>query len=77
MKKNHEFNQDQIVKFSKKTKVYELNNKIEFFVPRGTTAKVILDEDVGEIGSCKVKIKKKNGDVVVVETDDKNLKIVK
>jgi len=72
-----DFKQNQIVKFSKKARVFDLESKIEFTVPQGTTAKVIFDEDVGEVGSCKLKLKKKNGTIVLVETDDKYLTLVK
>ena len=74
---SRDFKQNQIVKFTKKAKLYDLESKIGFTVPRGTTAKVILDKDVGEIGSCKIKLKKKDGTVVIAETDDKFLKPVK
>jgi len=71
------FKPDQIVEFSQKAKVFDLESKIEFTVPKGTTARVIFDEDAGEVGSCKLKLKKKDGSVVLVETDDKHLKPVK
>ena len=70
-----DFQQNQIVEFTKKTKVYDLESKIEFKVPKKTTAKVILDEDAGEVGSIKLRLKKKDGTIVLVETDDKFLKV--
>jgi len=75
--KSKNFQQNQIVEFSKKAKVYDLENKTEFEVPKKTTAKVILDEDAGEVGSIKLRLRKKDGATVLVETDDKFLKAKK
>jgi len=73
MPRSKNFKQDQIVKFMKKANAYDLETNKEFIVPRGTTAKIILDEDVGEIGSCKIKLKKKDGTIVLAETNDQFL----
>ena len=77
MTKSINFKTGEIVKFSKKTRVYDLENKTEFFIPKGTTARVMLDQDAGAAGSCKIRLKKEDGSVVVAECDDQNLKIVK
>ena len=73
MKKNIKFNQNQIVKFKKSAPVFDLDNKTELIIPVGTTAKVVLDEDRGDIGSCKIKLAKADGSVVLAETNDQNL----
>lgn len=77
MVKNINFLQGQIVKFTKKAKVFDLDSKKEFPVPKGTTAKVVTDQDVGNVGSCQIRLKKIDGTVVFAETDDKFLKLVK
>jgi len=74
---NKDFKQGQIVKFINKSKVYNLDNKTEFEVLKGTTGEVILDEDAGEIGSCKIKLNNKKGESIIIECDDSNLQIAK
>ena len=77
MSKNKLFKENQVVKFTKKTLVYDLDNKSEFFVSENTTGKVIIDEDVGEIGSIKIKLNKKDGKSIIIETNDEFLKEIK
>ncbi len=55
--------------------IWKTKSNLQFL--KKTTAKVILDEDAGEIGSIKLRLKKKDGTSVVAETDDKFLKAVK
>jgi len=76
MVKSKNFKQNQIVRFTKKAAIFDLENKTKFIVPKGTTARVVLDQDVGEIGSCKIKLKKKDGRVILAEIDDKYLQVV-
>jgi len=77
MRKNKNFKPNQIVRFKKKATVFDLDSKRAIQIPKGTTAEVILDEDVGTIGACKIKLKKQDGSVIVVETNDENLEIQK
>jgi hypothetical protein len=71
------FIEDQIVRFVKKAQVFDLDNKTEFYVDKNATAKVIFDDDAGNIGSVKIKLNKKDGSSVIVETNHENLKEVK
>ena len=77
MPKNQKFEQNEIVRFIKKSLVYNTDDKTEFYVPAKTTAKIIIDEDTGEIGSCKLKLKKKDGSIIVVEASDQFLEKIK
>jgi hypothetical protein len=65
------------VRFTKKTLVYNNENATQFFVESGTEAIVLEDKDVGPIGSALLSLKKSDGSLINIKTNDENLELVK
>ena len=71
---NIQYTEGQKVRFKKEARVIDVVSTKEFMVPVGTQAVVVADQDVGEIGSIKLRLTGLEGQTdVVVQADDSNI----
>jgi len=74
MDENIEYIEGERVRFKKEARVIDVVSTKEFMVPVGTQAVVVADQDVGEIGSIKLRLAGLEGQTdVVVQADDSNI----
>lgn len=67
------FKSGDVVKFTKKTFVFNVQDKTKFEVPAGTKGQVVIDQDAGETGSIRILLDLAGGGQITCEADGKNL----
>ena len=72
LNQSQQYSSGQEIEFIKKALVFDRENKTSFYVEKGTKGIIIADDDVGEVGSCKIKLNTDNKEIIV-ETNDENI----
>lgn len=70
---NTQYKKGDCIQFIKHALVFNLNDNSSFYLKEGTVGEVVTDTDVGENGSCQIKLNTDQGQEIVVQTNDQNI----